>query len=407
MDIPFFNTGGKKVKRLAVFLLLLVFAFSTMPLSASAIKSNNAEFEQFLADINWEKQDYLAYLKSKNWSLDEFDTVDELGTPLTEEGVQLLTATLDLTRAELNEILYEYGDLEYGQDVLDGVYLIFIEDVEYSIEFYLNDGAGTPIDAINLQELMDRFGFTSEKELEEFLQNYSDSLSNYDFIEDLESSIVFYTEMDDYELELDGLFTELGLTDEEVERLVAHLETLDFEDPAFEQKLTQLSDRMMAMEEFESADELTAEQIAEVLDIYSDMIDLFELRTAYFFVKDGQKTAVSLATLMTLESTEGADLLIEIYNLKDVFLADVLLTADMFGSDLIVDTGKDLGAVETIIATPSVVQKPVEVPATQTLKGAKLPATASDFAAQAILGFVLLLSGLALFRRFKVGKNEC
>lgn len=405
MDIPFFNTGGKKVKRLAVFLLLLGFAFSTMPLSAFAIKSNDAEFDQFLVEINWEKQDYLAYLKSKNWSLDEFDTVDELGTPLTDEGVQLLTATFDLTRAELNEVLYEYGDLEYGQDVLDGVYLIFVEDVEYSIEFYLNDGAGTPIDAINLQELMDRFGFTSEKELEEFLQNYSDSLSNYDFIEDLESSLVFYTEMDDYEPELDGLFTELGLTDEEVERLIAHLETLDFEDPAFEQKLTQLSDRMMAMEEFESANELTAEQIAEVLDIYSDMIDLFELRTAYFFVKDGQKTAVSLATLMTLESTKGADLLIEIYNLKDVFLADVLLTADMFGSDLIVDTGKDLGAVETIIATPSVAQKPVVVPATQTLKGAKLPATASGFAAQAMFGFVLLLSGLALFRRFKVEKN--
>ncbi|ANU13869.1 hypothetical protein B481_1147 [Planococcus halocryophilus Or1] len=394
------------MKRLVGFLVVLGFVLGTLPLSAFAIKSDEAEFNAFLVEINWDKQDYLDYLESKDWSLDEFETIDELGTPLTEKGIQLLTEKLNLTRTELNELLYEYGDLEYGEDVLDGVYLIFIEDVEYFSEFYLDDYTGTPIDALNLQELMDDFGFASEKELEDFLQGYSDSLENYDFIEELEDSLLFYTEMDDYELDFNGLFTELGLTEEEVERLIAHLETLNYEDPAFEEQLTQLSDRMMAIGDFETADELTAEQIAEMMDVYNDMINLFELKTTYFFVKDGVKKPVSLATLMTLQSTEGADLLIEIYNLKDVFLADVLLTADMFGSDLIVDTGKDLGAVETIISTPTVIQKPTaSAPSTtQTVKGGKLPVTASNFVPTLLFGLTLLLSGVVLFRRLKAEK---
>ncbi|ANU27647.1 processed acidic surface protein [Planococcus versutus] len=397
------------MKRLIMFLLVFVFLLSTAPLSAFAIKSNDAKFDQFLTEIKWEKQDYLSYLKNKGWSLNEFYTVDELGTPLTQEGVEALLTKLDMTRAELNSLMIEYGDLESGEDVLDGVYLIFMEDVEDAVEFYLDGSTSTPIDATNLQELMERFGFASEKELEAFLQEQSDSLTNYDFIEDLESSLLFYTELDGLDMDLSGLFTELGLTDEEVEKLVAHMDTLDFEDPAFEQKLTQLSDRMIAIGEFETADELTAEQIAELMDIYSDMTDLLEIRTTYFFVKDGQKTPVSLATLMTLESTNGADLLIEIYNLKDVFLADILLTAEMFGSELIVDTGKDLGTVETIITTPPAVQKPVTAtpPTTnQTQKGGKLPATASDFATNTLVGLAILFIGMALFRRARATVDE-
>lgn len=408
------------MKRLAVFLLVLGFALSTMPFSAFAIESDDAEFDQFLTEIEWEKQAYLDYLESKDWSLEEFDTADELGTPLTEEGVQALTTKLELTRTELNQLLYEYGDIEYGQDVLDGMYLIFIEDLEYYIEFYMEDVAdyiGTPIDATNLQELMDEFGFASEKELEAFLQEYDDSLASYEYIEDLESSLMFYQDMGDYEIDIDfdGLFTELGLTEEEIERLVAHLDTLDYEDPAFEEKLMQLSDRMMAIGEFETAEELTAEQIAELMDIYSDMTDLLEVKATYYFVKDGQKTPVSLAALMTLESTEGADLLIEIYNLKDVFLADILLTADMFGSDLIAGTGEDLNTIEKVITAPPVAEKPAVVapaptsPATptttQTVTGGKLPATASDFAVNAIFGLALLVAGIALFRRFRAEEN--
>lgn len=401
------------MKRLAVFLLVLGFVFSIMPLSAFAIKSDDAEFEQFLTEIGWEKQDYLDYLESKDWRLKEFDTVDELGTPLTEENVKALTQKLDLSRTELNELLYEYGDIEYGQDVLEGIYLIFIEDLEYYLEFYLVDFMGTPIDDANLQELIEEYGFSSEEELEAFLQEFDDSISYYEFIEELEYTILFYQDMDDididFDIDIDGLFTELGLTEEEIENLVAHMETLDYEDPAFEEKLTELSERMMAVGEFETADELTAEQIAEIMDIYNDLTDVLELKTTYYFVKDGKKTAVSLAALMTLESTEGADLLIEIYNLKDVFLADILLTAEMFGSDLIVDTGEGLDTVEKEISAPAVIQKPVATPpttqsTTQTIKGGKLPATASDFASTAVFGLALLLSGIILFRRLGAEK---
>lgn len=72
----------------------------------------------------------------------------------------------------------------------------------------------------------------------------------------------------------------------------------------------------------------------------------------------------------------------------------------MFGSELINETGKDLITVENAITTPPAAQKPV-APATQTVKGGKLPATASDFAVNSLLGLILVVAGIGLFRRFR------
>jgi processed acidic surface protein len=46
--------------------------------------------DQFLEDISWDKQDYINYLESKEWDLVDFESVDDLGTPLTEESIQLV-----------------------------------------------------------------------------------------------------------------------------------------------------------------------------------------------------------------------------------------------------------------------------------------------------------------------------
>ncbi|WP_251025344.1 processed acidic surface protein [Bacillus sp. ISL-57] len=62
---------------------------------------------------------------------------------------------------------------------------------------------------------------------------------------------------------MDGLFTEIGLTDEVLDRFMNHLLPI-VEDPSLESRLMAISDRMNQLEYFETIDELSAEQVAEL-----------------------------------------------------------------------------------------------------------------------------------------------
>ena len=368
--------------------------------SASAISENDRGFNRLLAEIGWEKADYMAYLDAKGWPLDEVYSADMLGTPLTEDGIAQMMDTYGLTRAELNSLLEEFGDLDAGEDLLDGEFIIFMEELEESLDFYMNfEQDFTPITDANLALLLEDFGFASKEELEQFLNSFDESLTDYEFIEDLESSIMFYQEEWLFDLDMENVFAEFGLTEQELERLLQHFDTLDYTNPQFEERLMALSERMIAIEEFSTITELSAEQIAELLSIYDEFMEIFEMEAKYYFVKGDEKKEMSVQSLISLESTDGYDLLIELYNLEGDFLADILLTADMFGSDLIVDTGKELeNSTPTVIPPP---KKPADN-TNQTVKGGKLPKTASDFAQNAAIGLGFIAFGALLFRRTRV-----
>lgn len=381
--------------------LLLTIMIGTA--TASAISEDDRGFNRLLAEIGWEKADYIDYLDSKGWTLDDFYSSIELGTPLTEDSILQLMDTYELTRAELNSLLEEFGDLDTGVDVLDGDFIIFVEELEQSLDFYLNfDQDLTPITDENLASLLEDYGFASKEELEQFLNLFDESLADYEFIEDLESSIMFYQEDWLFDLDMESVFSEFGLTEQELERLAQHFETLDYTNPQFEERLMALSERMIAIEEFSTVTELSAEQIAELLSIYDEFMEIFEMEAKYYFVKGDEKKEMSVQSLVSLESTDGYDLLIELYNTQGEFLADILLTADMFGSDLIIDTGKELeDSTPTITPIPT---PPVDN-TNQTVKGGKLPKTASDFAANMFIGFAFVVFGALLFRRSRVKRT--
>ncbi|WP_191565989.1 processed acidic surface protein [Metabacillus idriensis] len=389
------------MKRLLSLVLAVALLFGILPLSAFAIESNDPDFEMFLDEMNWDKQEYIEYLESKEWYLEDFESVDEMGTPLSEESVQSVMQDFEMSREELNELLIENGDIEDGQDVLDGTFIIFEEELSEFVDYYLNGWEGTPIDDENLQELLEYYEFETREELENFLNENDDSINNYEFIEDLDSAVDMYVNGGEYADEISSLFTELGLTEEELEKLFDHLMTVDVEDPAFEEKLINLSERMMAFEDFEAAEELTAEQIAELLHIFSEMLDLFKVETKYFLVVDGEKRPVSVETLMTLEAEKGTSLLMEIFNTQGDFLADILLTADMFGSDLIQETGKDIEQAKEIVTEAPKAADRSHAPV-KTIKGGKLPDTAANYAGNTLAGLGLLLAGVVLFRRIRV-----
>jgi processed acidic surface protein len=386
------------MKHLVTLLLALSLSFGIIPVSAFAIEKNDQQFEAYLKEIGWEKQDFIDFIESKEWYLEDFDSIDELGMPLTADGVQSVLKDFDLSREELNLLLVEWGDIEEGQDVLDSPYFLFNEDLETSVDFYLNGWEGTPIDDETLQQLLQEYDLESVEALEELLKENDDSLGNYEYIEDLQWAVDFYINGDEYiEDEFADLFTEIDLTDEEMEKLFAHLETLNWEDEAFLDQMMLLGERMMGFEEFQTADELSAEQIADMLAIFTEMKQLLQIETKYYLVVDGVKQPVSLDALMTMESTNGNDLVMEIYNTNGELLLDLVLTADMFGSELIQETGKDIQEAEKIVTEAPMKAKPP----VKTIKGGELPKTATNHIENTIAGLAIAAAGILFFRRMR------
>lgn len=452
------------MKKLLVLLMAVLLVVSALPASTFAIAKDDPEFEKFLEEINWSKKSYINYLMEKNWSLDDFGDVTELGTPLTEEGVQTVLTDFELTREELNELLVNFGDIEEGEDVLDGTYLIFNEELYFYTEYYLTEDfgmidengeefeeflkginwskedylayleskdwgleyfsdvseLGTPLSEEGIQKVLTDFDLTRE-ELNALLVEFYDIEEGQDVLDGMyiifNEDLYFYVEMylseEFTEIDFDGMdiFTEIGLTDEELDRLFDHLMTLNLEDEAFLAEMDALLLRLEAVEYFESASDLDAEQIAILLDIFDDMMKLFEIDAKYYLTDGKEKTALTLTSLLTLETTDGKDLLIEIFDNEGTFLADIILTAEMFGSEIIKETGKDLEVVEEVIAAPKKeVKKEVksvkkDTKAVKTTKGGKLPKTATDYVGNALVGLAFVLIGLLLFRRMKTVSN--
>nr|WP_246879842.1 processed acidic surface protein [Bacillus suaedae] len=382
--------------------ILFVLGLLVFP-SSSFAALLESDLQEYLAELGLTEVELEEHLDFYDSSLVDFEDIDELkeflGPILTNENLIDLLVSYELTLEEATNLLIENGELEEGQAIID-VYL-FVDDLDMDLYFYNL----TPITDENLQQLLDQYELTID-DLNELLTENDDSLESYEYIEDLEWAIDFYLYGDDYLEEIDlelisDLFDEIGLTEEEVNRLLEHLESLDYEDPAFLEQLINLSDRMIAFEEFEAADELSAEQIAELIDIFTQLLDVLELDTTYYLVKDNNKEEVNLETLLTITEINGYSLLIEITNKQGDFLADFLFTAEMFGSEIIKETGKDLKTTEEVI-TKQKDTSSKSTPVTKTEKGAKLPKTATPYLNNALAGLFIVTIGLFLYRRFKM-----
>ncbi|MGM0877900.1 MAG: processed acidic surface protein [Bacillota bacterium] len=320
-------------KLVSSFLVVLILLVGSIP----AFAIEKADLDEYVNQLGITVEDLEDYLSYDGYTLDEFATIEELedyvGEPVTEETLQRLIENYGMTEQELIDLLIEYGELEEGENIKD----VFV------------------------------------------------------YIYDVESIILLDTAED----EMLTLFSELGLTEEEVVILFEHLETV-ITDDSVEEQLFALADRMIAFEEFESVDELTADQIAEVLSVFDELQQLLQVDVKYYFVKDGVKSAIDLTSLLEMKNPEqGTSLLIEVYDLNGNFLLDALFTAEMIGSDLITETGKDIKESKDVVEVVKTVD------AKQTAKGAKLPKTAGHYPEMIFGGLVLI--GLAVFLKRKIG----
>ncbi|WP_181762199.1 processed acidic surface protein [Bacillus sp. B4EP4a] len=347
------------MKKFFSFFVALIVLFS-LGLSGTkafaATKINQDELNAYLSEVRMTQEELEEYLSYYDLSLNELKSVEELrdtlGPTVTPETIQNLLKQYEMTEAELKELLIEYGELEEGDSIIDTFH--FIYDIE---------------DIIDLE------------------MDYDEEEMEYDDEEIIDL--------------MDGLFTEIGLTDEELDRFMNHLLPI-VEDPSFEARLMAISDRMDQLEYFETIDELSAEQVAELLSIYNDLQSLLQIQFKFALIQDGVTTNLSLEALFQLKELTNASLLVSIYDLNGNFLLDFTLTGEMIGSDLVKETGNDIKQSTEVISKVVEVKKEKKKPTKpehKTEKGGVLPKTAGNYLFGALIGLMLMGIAFGLIRK--------
>lgn len=331
----------KTIAAFSVFILFFTAFFNEA--SAAQEAGFDAQLDAYIAEISdirgysITKEDLIFVLDQYGYSLQDFDTVDELSEFLGEviktdlSNLQTIYEDYELDQASLEALLEEYGE-----EISD---YIFLDDLYASVAFYSGD------------EMMD----------EEFLKEL-----------------------------LAFLATDFDLTDQEIENLMAHLLSIEdhLMDPATMQRVEQLTERMMNLEFFETATELTADQIAELLSIFDEMLDIYQVKAEYVLITKDTEQTISLLDLINMDELINAKLKINLFNQSGKFLADIIITGEMFDSELINDAGKNLGN-SAAAANQSA----------KTVKGGELPNTASNNLLFGLAGLMMLLLGSLVVKR--------
>ncbi|MEB2275103.1 processed acidic surface protein [Priestia megaterium] len=375
------------MKKLGAILLSFLLFVGVFPTSSFAAASTfDADFNKYLKSVSQTrgfevtKDDVEYSLSLYDESLENFDTIadleDFLGEPIAADlhNVQDVYADFDLDKTSLNALLKENG-----QSLDDYVYL---DDLYEDVGFYLEGDDW----------------YKDDESYDEEDASYDDELSE----EDLSGLLSF-------------MQSELGLTSEELNRIEAHFTSLEDElsNEATLNRLDQLGERLAAFEDFDTATELSADQIAELMSIYKEMLSIFHLDAKFALVQGGNERPLSLTDLINLEELKNASLKISLYTTDGKFLADMVITGDMFNSDIITDTGKEVEKSAEAVAKPAQAQKPAvekkQEPVKKqtngavqkTVKGGKLPETASNYVTNTLIGLVLVAAGFVLFRKVR------
>lgn len=186
--------------KLFTALFIMILSFTIIPSVVFAIEADDPEFEAFLEEIDWDKEDYIEYLDSKYYSIDGLPSTDYLGIPVTEKTLEEIYNNYDITHEELNQKLRDTGQLLEDEDVTESTWFLFIEDVAYALDQSVeNPGEfdeitdwDEEITEENIQGLLEYYNFSSSEELEEYLNSMNDSIENYETIWDLELAVDAY-----------------------------------------------------------------------------------------------------------------------------------------------------------------------------------------------------------------------
>lgn len=237
---------------------------------------------------------------------------------------------------EVDQLLTEMNwSMEELEDYL-AFYELTLDDFETAEE--LSWMLGTPITEDNLTELLQTHGMTKE-ELQTLLGEFGESLDDYHFIEDLEISLDFYLNNEDIMFEAEDFLAQVGLTEDEVDTLFTHLLSID--ETVLETEMENIFSRLEPYLAVEDPTQITTEQQEELYGIWEELLTAYHLK-ANFYLVDGTKTAISYQELTNLEALNGKGVLIELLDLQGSMLLDMQLSNEMLASDFLFEAGEEI-----------------------------------------------------------------
>lgn len=456
------------MKKLGILLLASLMVVGVLPSAAFAAESttNNLDLTNYLNEVSTtrgfdvSKEDIDLSLADYGMTTDDFNTVDEiknyLGEVINADLINLnsIYENYELDQTTLPQLLNEYGEelndyvflnnLDYALDLYTynferevdfdtklAAYLADISTVrgfdvtEEYINSYLSEystsiddfetasdlseylGDVIKADLSNLDYLYTNFGM-DEQALLQLIEENGKIINDYVYIDQLEALIWSslggnYPTMDPAMIM--DIVKQLGLTEEEIQNLEAHfLSITDYLSSAEGQaQLEQVVNRMMELSgtliEKGTADEnykLPDAEIAEFASIYEELLTIVKLNIVFSLSIDGVDTPYSVEELMKMNKTDikDTDIKITLYNDNSELLADLVVTSEFLNSEL-------GGIIEEVDDAVN-----IENDSVQTVKGGQLPKTASNYIPNALIGLLITIVGILIYRKVRNDKDE-
>ncbi|ASS72371.1 processed acidic surface protein [Bacillus atrophaeus] len=386
-------------KLMCVIICLLIIA-PAMQVSAAP---KQEELQSYLKEIGMTKTELQTYLKENyDEDLNDFTSAAELreylGERLTDKALTAYLKEYGMSKKEAEHQLFVFGFLQKSQAIQD-VY-VFADDFVSALDYITSY---TPLTDKNFAALLKKYGLTKSEYAKMFpgdedIRLYTDS------IEDAEEYLSAALEEKQAEEQFMKLFSQIGIDQNELENLYQHMSALEKKDPQFSDKLLALSDRLLDLPSFTSISELSAGEIAELLDVMNDFQDTFQVKAKFYLINGNSKKELTARSLLSVNPAQGSKLLVELYDWNGKFLLDAIFTADMVDSETAHQTGSDIRKAEQIVKESKTSTKPKKTSAAQvekTVKGAKLPKTAGHYAEWSMFGLLLLAGGLLMIRKLR------
>lgn len=365
----------------------------TMDTLTKVLSDNGETLDDYIF-LN-ELEDTLYFYDGEEEITQEAGFDEKLTNYLNEiSAVRGFTATPEMIEAMLNRYEVTSKDFETVEDLKD-----FLGDVIQA-------------DLSNLDYFYEEYSLTPD-DINAFLNSSGKTIADYVFIEDLEfdllysntGSITYAYLMSTLEEEFPGITGSLGLTEEEFNAANAYFNSLSdyYNSEETQNKLMDLLSRFgMLMENLQSTDkDVTIDQMMEMQSIYQELQDILKIKISYSLIQDGKKIPLTLADLMGKEDLENATLNITIYTDSSEFLMDIHISSDMFGTII-----EDIGSLPGTNTDNGTTGSGTPAETIKTVKGGKLPKTASNHMTLILLGGLSMLTGAVVLIKRKNDKNE-
>lgn len=353
------------------------------------------------------------YVKS---TTDTTNTTTDTTTDTSTETTDTTTGNNDTPKtgyeAELDTYLANISEIR-GFDISIDAINTYLAEYDMSTGDFksveeLDDYLGDVIKA-DLSNL-DYFNTNYDMDQQAVLQLIEDNgktINDYIFLDQIEELV--WSSYGSSDLGIDptmilGYLEQLGLTQGELQNIQNHFINNEeyFLSAEVQSKIEELRTRMLAYAQDiitkGTADpnyKMSDTELKEFVSFYEELLSLAKLKAVFSISQDGVDKTVSIFDLMKLEEEDmlNKDLKVAIYNSDSELLADFVVTSEFINDnlgDIIEDVNNAAEGNQTI----------------QTVKGGKLPKTASNDLAFVLLGLFVTTLGVYVYRKVRNDKSE-